>query len=48
MDRIHDSLIRSFGRVMVFDCFRGDSFFRDQQDGLIANNPRQTAKICSA
>ena len=30
MRRFHDSLVRGFGRVMVFDGFRADSFFGDE------------------
>jgi len=30
MRRIHDSLIRGFGRVMVFDGFGADPFFCDK------------------
>ena len=33
MRRIHDSLIRVFGRIMVFDGFRADSVFRDKLYG---------------
>jgi hypothetical protein len=30
MRRIHDSLVRSFRRIIAFDGFRSDSFFRDE------------------
>ena len=30
MRRVDDSLIRGFGRVMVFDGFRADAFFFDE------------------
>ena len=30
MRRIHDSLVRGFGRVMVFDGFGSDPFFGDE------------------
>ena len=30
MRRIHDSLVRCFRRVVAFDGFRSDSFFRDK------------------
>ncbi len=30
MRRFHDSLVRGFGRIMVFDGFGADSFFRDE------------------
>jgi len=30
MMRIHDSAVRGFGRIMAFDGFRADSFFRDE------------------
>ena len=30
MRRIHDSLVRSFWEIVVFDGFRSDSFFGDE------------------
>ena len=30
MRRFHDSLVRGFWRIMVFDGFRADSFFGDE------------------
>lgn len=30
MRRFDDSLVRGFGRIMVFDGFRADSFFGDE------------------
>ena len=30
MRRFHDSLVRGFRRVVAFDGFRADSFFRDK------------------
>ena len=30
MRRLHDSLVRGFWRIMVFDGFRADSFFGDE------------------
>ena len=30
MRRIHDSLVRSFWEIVVFDGFRADPFFRDE------------------
>jgi hypothetical protein len=30
MRRIHDSVVRGFGRIMAFDGFGADSFFRDE------------------
>ena len=30
MRRNHDSLVRSFRRIVAFDGFRSDSFFRDE------------------
>ena len=30
MRRIHDSLVRGFGRIMAFDGLRADSFFGDE------------------